>query len=117
MYYDRHVFVCENLRENGRECCAHKNSVELRGLLKRRAKEILREARPGLRVRINAAGCLDRCEEGPTVVVYPEGHWFRLRDAGEIERFIQGYLLGDDPASVADLRLPDRHPLERRRGS
>lgn len=107
MYFDKHVFVCENVRESGRECCAHKGSVELRALLKSRAKEHLRNAGVNLKVRVNAAGCLDRCEEGPVVVVYPAGHWFRLQDAADVERFVAGYLEHGDPEAIADLRLPD----------
>ncbi|MEQ9363531.1 MAG: (2Fe-2S) ferredoxin domain-containing protein [Leptospirales bacterium] len=113
MYFEKHVFVCENRRESGRECCAAKNSVELRGLLKRRAKEVLREAGVKRRIRINGAACLDRCEEGPVAVVYPEGHWFRLRNAEDIERFAQSYIKDGDLAAVEDLRLTDRHPTER----
>lgn len=116
MYFEKHVFVCENLRETGRECCAGKNSVELRGILKARTKEVLREAGKQLRVRINGAACLDRCEEGPVVVAYPEGHWFRLRNAEDIERFVESYIKNDDLAAIADLRLPDvHHPAERRK--
>ncbi|MCR9141441.1 MAG: (2Fe-2S) ferredoxin domain-containing protein [bacterium] len=116
MYFEKHVFVCENLRQGGRECCAEKKSVELRGVLKRRAKEVLREAGLKRRIRINGAACLDRCEEGPVAVVYPEGHWFRLRDADEIERFATSYLKDGDLSAVEDLRLSDLHPTERPRG-
>ncbi len=115
MYFEKHVFVCENLREGGRECCAEKNSVELRGVLKQKAKAVLREAGQKRRVRINGAACLDRCEEGPVAVVYPEGRWFRLKSADDIERFAESYLRDDDLAAIEDLRLSDLHPIERRK--
>lgn len=85
--YDLHVFVCENEREPGhpRGCCGRKGSAEIRKRLKQAV------AGSGLRgkVRINKAGCLDYCEHGPTVVVYPQGVWYagvRPEDAEEIFR-------------------------------
>jgi (2Fe-2S) ferredoxin len=54
-------------------------------------------------VRINAAGCLNRCEEGPAVVVYPEGVWYRLQNKSDIEEIISGHLQGGEP--VARLRI------------
>jgi (2Fe-2S) ferredoxin len=87
-----HVFVCENRRpdDDPRGCCACKGSVELRAALKAELK------RRGIHdVRANAAGCLDACPEGPTVVVYPEGVWYghvRVEDVPEIveEHLVQG---------------------------
>ncbi len=72
-YYDAHVFCCTNRRPAGhpRGCCAEKGSEALRDYMKGRAKEL------GLKnVRINSAGCLDRCELGPSVLIYPEGIWY-----------------------------------------
>ena len=82
--YRKHVFVCVNARdpEDARGCCAAKGSLALRDHMKQRVKEL------GLSdIRINKAGCLDACETGPTVVVYPEGVWYRCetkQDADEI---------------------------------
>jgi len=83
--YERHIFVCENVRPEGhpRGCCAAKGSPAIRA----RFKELV--ARHGLatRVRANMAGCLDACENGVTVVVYPEGVWYghvTLADVDEI---------------------------------
>ncbi|MCE2509537.1 MAG: (2Fe-2S) ferredoxin domain-containing protein [Alphaproteobacteria bacterium] len=82
--YRKHVFVCMNERpaDDPRGCCAAKGSPAIREYMKRRAKEL------GLSdIRINQAGCLDVCEAGPALVVYPEGVWYRCetkRDADEI---------------------------------
>lgn len=110
MYYERHIFVCENVREAGpRESCGPKGSGELRDYLKSSVKKSC----PGRRIRVNKAGCLDRCEEGPTVVVYPEGRWFRLESKADVDRFVAAYLKNDSVDGIEDLRLPDTHPSRR----
>src|SRR3546814_5593722 len=71
-YYQHHVFFCCNRRPPGeRTCCADKGADRVRDYAKQRVKA-LGLSGPG-KVRINQSGCLDRCEEGPCVVVYPEG--------------------------------------------
>ena len=84
-YYERHVFFCCNQREGPRESCNPRGASELRDYAKQKVKE-LGLAGEG-RVRINQAGCLDRCELGPVMVVYPEAVWYSYvhrRDVGEI---------------------------------
>ena len=74
-YYEAHVFCCTNRRPAGhpRGCCAEKGSEALRDYMKSKAKAL------GLKnVRINSSGCLDRCELGPTMVIYPEGVWYSV---------------------------------------
>ncbi|MGH6718589.1 MAG: (2Fe-2S) ferredoxin domain-containing protein [Alphaproteobacteria bacterium] len=81
-YYDLHVFCCVNVRPDGhpRGCCSAKGSVALRDHMKAKAKAM------GLdRVRINASGCLDRCELGPTMVVYPDGIWYHYTSQADVE--------------------------------
>src|SRR6185369_9579153 len=75
LFYSEHVFVCTNRRPAGhpRGCCAEKGAEELRDYFKAKARAV------GLsNVRVNMAGCLDRCELGPTVVIYPEGIWYSV---------------------------------------
>jgi (2Fe-2S) ferredoxin len=89
LYFDAHVFVCCNRREDGhrRGSCAAKGSEELRDYMKTRAKEL------GLRrIRINTAGCLDRCELGPCVVIYPEGVWYRVDSKEAVDEVLQQHL-------------------------
>jgi len=89
LYYDAHVFVCCNRRPDGhpRGSCAAKGSEKLRDYMKARAKEL------GLRrVRVNAAGCLDRCEHGPCVVIYPEGVWYRVGSPGDVDAVLQQHV-------------------------
>lgn len=106
LYYRAHVFCCTNERPAGhpRGCCKAKGSEKLRDYMKARAKELGLED-----VRINTAGCLDRCELGPTMVIYPEGVWYRCRTREEIDEVLQKHLIeggrverlmlepGDDP--------------------
>ena len=84
-YYSCHVFVCTNVRPEAhpRGSCARKNSVALRDYMKSKAKEM------GLAdVRINAAGCLDRCELGPNMVIYPDGVWYHYRNEADIDEIL-----------------------------
>jgi len=94
-YYDKHVFFCCNQREPGdRPCCADKGAAELRDYAKKRVKQ-LGLAGEG-KVRINQAGCLDRCEEGPCIVVYPEGVWYTYVDRHDIDEIIDKHLIGGE---------------------
>lgn len=91
-YYQHHVFFCLNSREPGeRTCCAAKGAQAAQEHAKRRIKE-LKLSGPG-QVRINKAGCLDRCEEGPVVVVYPEGTWYTYVDTQDIDEIIDSHLV------------------------
>ncbi len=90
-YYKYHVFFCINQRANGEVCCAAKGSVAMREYAKEKIKK-LGLAGKG-RVRINNAGCLDRCEEGPVVVIYPEGTWYTYVDKEDIDEIIDRHLI------------------------
>ncbi|MBL4691406.1 MAG: (2Fe-2S) ferredoxin domain-containing protein [Rhodospirillales bacterium] len=88
-FYRRHVFFCINEREDDhpRGCCRAKGSLELREYMKARAKEM------GLkRIRINSAGCLDRCELGPSVVIYPEGVWYTCKSREDVDEVLETHL-------------------------
>ncbi len=90
-YYRAHVFCCTNERPPGhpRGCCKDKGSIRLRSYMKPRAKEL------GLTdVRINSAGCLDRCELGPTMVIYPEGVWYGYRTAEDVDEILRVHVVG-----------------------
>ncbi len=90
-YYKHHVFFCTNLRENGSACCQRFNARAMRDYAKKRSKE---ESIAGKgRVRINSAGCLDRCKEGPVLVVYPEGVWYSYVDQSDIDEIIEEHLV------------------------
>jgi (2Fe-2S) ferredoxin len=90
LYYRHHVFCCTNERPAGhkRGCCKSRGSEKLRNYMKARAKEL------GLAdIRINNAGCLDRCELGPSMVIYPEGVWYSVRTTEDIDEILQTHLV------------------------
>ena len=90
-YYKRHVFFCCNERPAPEACCANHGSIELQAYAKARIKE-LGESGKG-KVRMNKAGCLDRCEEGPVLVVYPEAVWYTYVDRADIDEIIDRHVL------------------------
>lgn len=106
LYYRAHIFCCTNRRPAGhpRGCCAERGSEELRDYMKDQAKKM------GLKdVRVNMAGCLDRCELGPCIVVYPEGVWYSVRDKADIDEVLNVHL--KQGGRVHRLMLqPDQRP-------
>jgi|SRR5688572_14190960 (2Fe-2S) ferredoxin len=102
MFYQHHIFCCTNRRSDGHErgSCAQKGSENLRNYMKSRAKEL------GLpNTRVNSAGCLDRCELGPVVVVYPEGTWYRCSTKEEVDEVLTAI---KNNKTVEHLRLSDK---------
>lgn len=91
-YFAHHVFFCTNQREGGQQCCNQCGAQDARDYVKRRCKE-LGIAGPG-KVRINNAGCLDRCELGPVIVVYPEETWYTYIDRQDLDEIIEQHLVG-----------------------
>lgn len=90
-YYDKHVFFCLNQRTDGRPCCASHDAESMQAHAKQRIKD-LKLSGAG-KVRINKAGCLDRCEEGPCLVVYPEGTWYTYVDRNDIDEIVEEHLV------------------------
>jgi (2Fe-2S) ferredoxin len=89
-YYERHIFFCLNERKNGEACCAQFQAQEAFD----RCKALVRDAQlsgPG-QVRVNKAGCLDRCAAGPVAVVYPEGVWYSYVDTADIDEIVESHL-------------------------
>lgn len=90
-YYRHHVFFCTNLREDGSTCCQRFNAQAMRDHAKKRSKELEIAGAGG--VRVNTAGCLDRCNEGPVLVVYPEAVWYSYVDQQDIDEIIDEHLV------------------------
>ncbi len=89
-YYARHIFFCLNQRTNGEDCCASHGAQAAFDHCKARVKA---EGLAGVgQVRVNKAGCLDRCAGAPVAVVYPEGVWYSYVDNGDIDEIIDSHL-------------------------
>ena len=90
-HFKRHVFFCTNQRANGEACCQNHGANDMRAYAKEQMKKLLPKEQG--RMRINSAGCLDRCELGPVLVVYPEAVWYTYVDKEDIDEIISEHLL------------------------
>ncbi len=102
MRFRHHVFVCENSRpaEDQRGSCGAKGGGSIRNALKAEVK------RRGLEteIRANAAGCLDACSAGPTVVVYPEGIWYGAVRVEDVPEIVERHLIKGEPVERLMIR-------------
>jgi (2Fe-2S) ferredoxin len=90
-YYEKHVFFCTNVREDGGQCCSQHGAQEMRDYAKSRIKKLDLNGKG--KIRINSAGCLDRCDEGPVLVVYPEAVWYTYVDKEDIDEIVDQHLV------------------------
>lgn len=108
-HFERHVFVCTNERaaDHPRGSCKRRGGVEVRDALKQQLTAL------GLskRIRANNAGCLDQCEHGVTVVVYPEQVWYGGVTTADLPELIQSHLVGGVPVERLLLEQPPIPPL------
>ena len=89
-YYERHIFFCLNQREGGEASCSQHQAQAAFERCKSQSKA-MGLLGPG-KVRVNKAGCLDRCAGGPVAVVYPEGTWYTYVDAADIDEIVESHL-------------------------
>lgn len=90
-YFKHHVFFCCNQRPAPDTCCNNHGATELQTYAKDRIRELGLTTRKG-GIRINKAGCLGRCDDGPVLVVYPEGVWYTFVDREDIDEIITEHL-------------------------
>ncbi len=90
MHYDTHIFCCINERadKHVRGCCKAKDAVKLHNYMKVRIKELGIE-----NIRVNKSGCLDRCELGAVMVLYPEGIWYHYKNTDDIDEIINSHVV------------------------
>ena len=89
-YYKHHIFFCLNQRDNGQDCCATHGAQETFDHCKAQVKLAGLAGVGG--VRVNKAGCLDRCAGGPVAVVYPEGVWYTVMDKNDVNEIVESHL-------------------------
>ena len=110
MVYEQHVFVCQNVRpdDHPRGCCSGRGSVELLSYMTRQARKLgIKDA------RINPSGCLERCEMGPAMVIYPEGAWYTFKTQADIDEILQSHLIDGKPVERLLLKNGDKLPKDR----
>ncbi len=90
-YFAHHVFFCCHQRSSGEACCQDQGASAAQQYAKERIGQLKLKGKG--KIRINQAGCLDRCRSGPVLVIYPEGVWYRYRDTNDIEEIIQEHLI------------------------
>jgi len=102
--FERHIFICTNQRPEGhpRGCCNQSGDGDLQRQFK---MKLAQHGIAGSTVRANKAGCLDQCELGPTVVVYPDAVWYGHVTAADIDEIIESHIIGGRP--VERLIIPD----------
>ena len=102
-HFERHIFICTNRRDpdNPKGCCATKGADAVRDEFKR----LLHERGLKKSMRANAAGCLDQCARGVTVVVYPEQVWYGGVTVADVAEIVESHLVGGTP--VERLRMKD----------
>lgn len=90
-YYRQHLFFCMNQRDGGRQCCNNANATAMKDHAKRRIKSLGLDGPGG--VRVNMAGCLGRCAEGPVLVIYPEEVWYTYSTQADVDEIIDSHVL------------------------
>ena len=101
-YFKHHVFFCTNQRQNGEACCQDHGANDMRAYAKDRVKQLAPKELG--RIRINSAGCLDRCELGPCMVIYPEGIWYKIETTADVDLILERHVR--DGNRVPELMLP-----------
>lgn len=89
-YYQHHVFFCLNKREDGSNCCTDHGAEAAFDHMKAQVKKLNLNGKN--KTRVNRASCLDRCGEGPLLVVYPEAVWYTFVDLEDIDEIISSHL-------------------------
>ena len=91
--FEKHIFVCVNERPPGhpRGCCYEKGAMDIRTAF---VEDLAQRGLKGI-VRANKAGCLDACEMGATVVVYPQAVWYLGVTPDDVAEIVDTSITGD----------------------
>jgi len=93
VYYTKHIFFCVNQRANNEACCNDIGAEQFCTYAKTLIKALGLAGKAG--IRVNKSGCLGRCDDGPVVVVYPEGIWYRYETQQDIDEIIEQHIQGN----------------------
>jgi (2Fe-2S) ferredoxin len=102
---ERYILICVNVmpEDHPLGCCTARGSFEIVERFQEAARAA--ESDGAARIRVETSGCFGRCENGPVMVVYPEGIWYGGVRPEDVRRIVREHLVGGEP--VEDLRLPD----------
>ncbi|MEY2776495.1 MAG: hypothetical protein RLY30_593 [Pseudomonadota bacterium] len=107
-HFAHHIFFCTNQREAPAQSCESCAASTLADYAKQRIKAL--KLNGAGKIRVNRAGCLDRCDHGPVMVVYPEAIWYSAVDTQDIEEIIQSHLIGGVPVERLMIDATDAGP-------
>ncbi len=106
-FYQHHVFLCVNQKEKGKCCSGNGVAQEMVGYVKEQLKAL--DLHGAGKIRVSKSGCLGRCKLGPSLLIYPEGTWYRYQSKEDIDLIIKEHLLNQRPvkALLMDSSLPN----------
>lgn len=95
MIYDKHIFICVNQREPGaaRRSCGEAHGLEIVDAFKKKLKEL----NLPIRLRAQKAGCLDICDFGQTVAIYPDGVFYVGVQQSDVDEIIEEHIIHNRP--------------------
>lgn len=96
-HFQHHVFFCLNQRANDQDCCIQRGAQDAFDYMKTKVKSL--KLNGAGKVRINRAGCLDRCSVGPVMVVYPEAIWYTFENQADIDEIVESHLVNGKPVN------------------
>ncbi len=92
--FDKHIFICVNQRAGTeRKSCGEAHGLELVAAFKKK----LNELKLPVKIRAQKAGCLDVCDYGPTLVIYPEGVFYIGVQLSDVDEIIDSHLVNNQP--------------------
>ena len=100
MLYDKHIFVCTNQKPDGKKCCGEAFGLEAVVKLRLRIKEA---NLPGT-IRVQKAGCLGVCQQGPAMVIYPEGIFYGNLTFAALDQIVEKHLINGIKDSVLEIK-------------
>ncbi len=91
--YHKHIFICTNQRAAGssRKSCGEAHGLELVDAFRKK----LKEKNLPIRIRVQKSGCLDICDFGQTIVIYPEGVFYVGVEINDLDEIIEEHLMND----------------------
>ena len=89
-------------RSDGREFCNEKGAELLKKYAKQKINALNLESK--IKIRVNLAGCMNRCSEGPVLVIYPEGTWYTFIDETDIDEIIQSHIINGTKVERLELK-------------